>query len=79
MAKQATQLKPEREWLTLGHGIRGYVDDDELVVRLSLDVSKGTTSASGKSRVLASTHGNVDVAGCKLGVNLYRKITREVR
>lgn len=48
---------------------------DTLVITITGLNGKGTPSASGKSLVLASTHGNVTVPGStdlKLGLNLYR-------
>ena len=37
---------------------------------------QGTPSATGKSMVIASTHGNQDVAGTKIGLNVFRKIAK---
>ena len=46
------------------------------VLTITIDLSvKGNASASGKSIVLASTKGNVEIPGApgvKLGVNVYR-------
>ena len=46
------------------------------VLTITIDLSvKGNASASGKSLVLASTKGNVEIpgaAGVKLGVNVYK-------
>ena len=44
-----------------------------LIIEIDL-AEKGQPSASGKSTVLGSTRGNIDVPGCsgvKLGVNCY--------
>jgi hypothetical protein len=52
-------------------------DGDDIVIRASLK-TEGTPSNSGKSVVLASTHGNVTIPGTDvtLGLNLYRKVRR---
>lgn len=48
-----------------------------LVIRADLD-PEGKASASGKSVVLASTHGNVPVGdtlpGVSVGLNVYRRV-----
>lgn len=49
---------------------------DNLV--LTIDISKAaldaaTPSASGKSKVVASTHGNTSIEGVTIGVNAYIK------
>lgn len=45
------------------------------ILTLTIDLSKpGTASTSGKSNVIASTEGNVSVAGkpeVKMGINIY--------
>lgn len=48
------------------------VEGNEVVIRFALDGDEGI-SASGKSRVVASTHGNIGIPGTnvKLGVNAY--------
>lgn len=50
---------------------------DTLTITVKLP-TKGTTSASGKSEVLASTRGNVTVDGTdiKVGLNIYRPVLR---
>jgi len=55
--------------------IKCTVKANVLTIEVKLDV-KGTESKSGKSMVLASTKGNVDVpgaAGVKFGLNIYKK------
>lgn len=48
-------------------------EKDGLLV-LTIDTRKpGTLSATGKSMVIASTRGNVPVAGGSLGLNFYKK------
>jgi hypothetical protein len=48
------------------------VEGNEVVIRFALDGDEGI-SASGKSRVVASTHGNIGIPGTnvKLGINAY--------
>lgn len=51
------------------------VKDDKLTITIDLS-KRGRDSESGKSRVIATTRGNVDVpgkVGLKLGLNLYAK------
>lgn len=53
--------------------IETVVSGDTLVIKINLKAPK-ETSASGKSEILASTKGNMDVPGVpglKLGVNAY--------
>ena len=50
------------------------VKDNKLVITIDL-LAKGQTSASGKSEVIASTHGNVtapDRPDIKIGLNVYK-------
>ncbi len=49
------------------------VKDNKLIIVIDLS-KKGTLSKSGKSSVIASTHGNHTVSGTdfKLGLNLYK-------
>ena len=69
-----------------GHGQLTYEENVMENVKLRLDgkkltievdlAAKGKSSASGKSLVIATTKGNVDVPGAdgvKLGLNIYRK------
>jgi hypothetical protein len=51
------------------------VDGNVLTVQMDLTM-EGTLSKSGKSLVIASTHGNVsvpDIPSLKIGLNLYEK------
>ena len=48
-------------------------DSKYLYFRVDKTVA-GVQSASGKSNVLASTRGNVDLGGIKVGINCYRSI-----
>ena len=52
------------------------VEGKKLIIEVDLSV-KGTESKSGKSDVLATTSGNVEVPGTdvKIGLNVYRKKT----
>jgi hypothetical protein len=52
------------------------IEEGKGVLVIRIDMTKeGKLSASGKSKVIASTQGNVAVgAGMYLGVNLYRKV-----
>ena len=48
------------------------VKDGRLIVNVAID-TKGTPSASGKSKVFFSTHGNIKVNDdFKIGINLYK-------
>jgi hypothetical protein len=50
------------------------VEGDTLVIRIDLTSDQGLSS-SGKSRIVASTHGNMLVGnGVKLGLNCYRPV-----
>ena len=61
--------------LAAGQGVKYYVDEDELVIHVDLR-SQGVRSASGKTVVIASSRGNVEVIpGVFLGLNIYRKTT----
>ena len=52
--------------------VRFTVEGDELVLRVKLSETHGV-SASGKSEMVASTHGNVKLAdGVAFGLNVYR-------
>lgn len=54
--------------------IKMKVEGKKLIIEVDLSVV-GTSSKSGKSDVLATTHGNTDVPGTdvKIGLNIYRK------
>ncbi len=58
--------------------IQYEVDKAGKKLKLIIDMSgSGTVSSSGKSRVIASTRGNIAIPGTDgaiLGLNLYRKI-----
>jgi len=49
------------------------VEGNEVVIRFALDGDEGMSS-SGKSRIVASTHGNALIPGTniKVGVNAYK-------
>lgn len=51
------------------------VEGDEVVIRFRKDGDEGI-SGSGKSRIVASTHGNQIIVGTDimLGLNAYRKV-----
>lgn len=50
------------------------VKGNKLMIEIDLSKNEGT-SASGKSTVIASTHGNAMIAGgYKVGVNVYQPI-----
>lgn len=55
--------------------VKMEVKGNKLTIEVDLS-KKGTPSKSGKSQVLATTHGNADVpgaSGVKIGLNIYRK------
>jgi len=62
----------ELNWKSMGDNLQVAVDGDDLYVKASLK-NAGAVSASGKSRVIASSRGNqrVSDAGHMLGFNLY--------
>jgi len=68
MAK-ATRLSGE----AIGRNVTVALEGDTIVIRMSASAA-GTESKSGKSVVVASTNGNVNIPGTdlKLGLNLYR-------
>lgn len=47
-------------------------EKDTLVIRVNLK-EKGEPSGSGKTLVIATTHGNVQVEGVTVGLNVYIK------
>lgn len=52
--------------------IKGVVKDGQVVVTFPLDREDAPLSASRKSRVVASTRGNIEIpGGGKLGINYY--------
>jgi hypothetical protein len=50
------------------------IEGKKLTIEVDLSV-KGTPSKSGKSNVIATTKGNIEVPGtdAKIGLNIYRK------
>lgn len=57
--------------------VKMKLEKQKLVIEVDLSV-KGAASKSGKSVVLATTSGNVEVPGSdgvKIGLNIYRKAT----
>ena len=63
----------------LSKGIEFEVGQDKKKLTLIIDISgAGAISGSGKSRVIASTRGNIIIPGTdglKVGLNLYRSIS----
>ncbi len=63
----------------IAKGIEFEVDPDKKKLTLIIDITgAGAVSSSGKSRVIASTRGNILIPGTdglKMGLNLYRSIT----
>jgi len=62
--------------VNIGQNIKAEVDGDELTLTIDLSAG-GTRSKSGKSEVIASTRGNVQVGvgegqQVTVGVNVYR-------
>ena len=55
-----------------GEGFTAEVKGDKLIIEVDL-TAKGTLSASGKSLVIATTRGNININGVTLGLNVYRK------
>lgn len=54
--------------------VKYEVNGNKLVVEIDLTHNAGRSS-SGKSIVIATTHGNVEVApGIKMGLNVYKKL-----
>lgn len=56
--------------------VKFSIKGKELTIKINL-AAKTSLSASGKSNVIATTRGNVEVpgaAGAKLGLNLYTKV-----
>lgn len=57
----------------LGLGVRVTQEGDDIVIRIDATQDHGP-SASGKTRIVGSTKGNVTLPnGVTLGVNAYRK------
>ena len=57
--------------------VKTTVKNGKLVIEVDLSV-EGKPSTSGKSLVIASTHGNAPVEGTEfvLGLNLYKKVKK---
>lgn len=51
--------------------VKTEVRGDKLIIEVDLSVA-GVPSASGKSRVIGSTEGNVSVGDVKIGLNVYK-------
>lgn len=67
--------KTEALEVSIGKGITAKVEGDMLYLCIALNNDFGV-SASGKSKIIASTGGNVNIPGTNdaiLGLNLYRK------
>lgn len=60
---------------SIGSGVEYGIEGRTLIIKVSLD-NPATRSASGKSEVIASTHGNAFLSevNMSLGLNLYRKV-----
>jgi len=59
--------------LAAGQGVKYSIEGDDLLIRVDLR-AQGVRSASGKTVVIASSRGNVQVIpGVFLGLNVYRK------
>lgn len=69
----AKQVKLQGE--TIGRNVTASMDGSVLVIRVDTN-GEGSTSKSGKSSVIGSTNGNVDVPGSdlKIGLNVYRPL-----
>lgn len=56
------------------HGFEMAVEEDALHIRIPLTAAArkaAPMSASGKNKVIASTHGNIQAGGVTLGLNCY--------
>lgn len=63
---------PQAESVTYGKGVEVQVTATEFIIRIKRDGDYGD-SAKGKSKIVASTSGNVSLpGGVKLGLNAYR-------
>jgi len=58
----------------IGRNVMATEKDDQLTLTIDLK-AEGKTSASGKSKVIASTEGNVQFNGVKIGLNIYTPIS----
>jgi len=60
----------------IGENVEALYDRENGRLILTIDLKKeGIPSASGKSLVLATTRGNAEFAGVRIGLNVYRKRT----
>ena len=55
----------------VGQGIVWELRDGKLIIEIDV-TAEGVPSASGKTMVVATTRGNVPIAGGRLGLNFYR-------
>lgn len=58
-----------------GEGFTAEVKGDKLIIEVDLK-APGTPSASGKSIVIATTRGNVQIGNVTVGLNVYKKANR---
>lgn len=57
------------------NGIRFEIDGQNFTIQgVMPKLEDANLSASGKSRVLASTQGNVEIGGIKWGLNVYKRV-----
>lgn len=71
MARNQTQAQADEQ--VIGLGVRVSQDGNDIVIRIDASKDHGP-SASGKTRIVASSKGNVTLAnGVTLGINAYRK------
>lgn len=69
---------PQGMTQTVGQNVEFRVEGNKLVITVDLSKQFGL-SGSGKSTIIASTGGNVSVAGnegVKVGINVYRPVSR---
>lgn len=67
------------ETKTVDSNLKMEIKDNKLCIEIDLDKNEGH-SKSGKSVVVASTHGNAMIAGgFKVGVNIYRPLSKDKR
>lgn len=66
-------FEPSEGMASLGRNVWHRIEGEKLVIEIDLSGDLGP-SASGKSRKVATTSGNVNVAGIKLGLNAYEPI-----
>jgi len=69
-------MDKKNETITVGKGVNYSVKDGELTIVIDLTKEFGL-SGSGKSVVIASTLGNMELpGGVKLGLNAYKKAAK---